>query len=158
MNKVPSQTTCCSLENPITNCRGTLENTPPGNLSPSAHIRGRTLSSLSTSLAHSVSLSFTLNDFLSPWYSSFPYICLCFSSPSFINLLFNPSSCLVLSIPSSQRLPLQLLCISMSSVLPFIPVATGFSQSNSRRSTDGCCWMSNLHLSVDLTVTGNSWR
>lgn len=112
-NKVPSQTTCCSLENPITDCRGTLGNTPPGNLSPSAHTRDRTLSSLATSSAHSASLSFTLTDFLSFLYSSLPFIRLCFSSASSITLVFTLSSCLVLPILSSHRLPPRSLCISM---------------------------------------------
>lgn len=92
MNKVPSQTTCCSLENPITDCRGTLGNTPPGNLSPSARTRDRTSSSLSTSSAHFVSLSFILADFLFLLYPSLPFICLWFSSASFITLLFTLSS------------------------------------------------------------------
>lgn len=61
MNKVPSQTTCCTLENPITDCRGTLGNTPLGNLSASAHIRGRTLSSFSSFSVHSTTFPIHLN-------------------------------------------------------------------------------------------------
>lgn len=112
-NKVPSQTTCCSLENPITDCRGTLGNTPPGNLSPSARTRDRTSSSLATSSAYSGSLSFTLTDLVSLLYSSLPFIRLCLSSASSITLVFTLSSCLVLPILSSHRPPPLLLCISM---------------------------------------------
>jgi len=156
MNKVRSQTTCCSLENPITDCRGTLGNTPPGNLSPSARIRDRTSSSLSTSSAHSVSLSFTLTDFLSLLWSSLPFICLCFSSASSITLVFTLSCCLVWPILSS--------CTALSVAMHkhvlgplFIPVTPALPLTKSMGST--VHWPPSLgEEAAPNAIKWNTWK
>lgn len=110
-DKVPSQATCCSLENPITDCRGTLGNTPPGNLSPSARITDRTSSSFTVSSAHSASLSFTLTDLVSLSCTLLSPLSVFVSLLPHLSLLFFP--CLVLPILSFHRPPPQSLCISM---------------------------------------------
>lgn len=123
MDKVPSQTTCCSLENPITDCRGTLGNAPPGNLSPSARTRDRTSSSLTTSLPHSASLSFTLTDLVSLSSTLLSPLSVFVSPLPHLSLLF--SSCLVLPILSSHRPPPRFLLhehvLNPFSFFPFFP-------------------------------------
>lgn len=106
-NKVPSQATCCSLENPITHRRrDTWEHSTGKSVSLGSYQRQDI--EFSRHLLDSFCLSFIHSGWfsLSHLYSSFPLIRLCLSSASSITLVFVLSSCLVLPTLSSHRPPL----------------------------------------------------
>lgn len=113
-NKVPSQTTCCSLGKSYYRLQGdTWEHSAGKSVSLGTYQRQDI--EFSHHLLGSFCLSFIHSDWfsLSLLYSSLPFIRLCLFFASSITLVFTLSSCLVLAILSSSRLSPQSLCISM---------------------------------------------